>query len=147
MDIINLISVLTIWWCPCVQASLGFLEKGCLLWSAYSLDKTLLVFVLYSKAKLECYSRYLFTSYFSIHLEQQNRTFPLRVRCYSNHPIKNTLHSRHWAQWNCVKVNQEKSHWKTEPRSPVSSPHRPQQEGDCLHGHQQLRFSPASRYG
>ena len=28
MNIINLISVLTIWWCPCVESSLVLLEKG-----------------------------------------------------------------------------------------------------------------------
>ena len=27
-NIINLISVLTIWWCPCVESSLVFLEEG-----------------------------------------------------------------------------------------------------------------------
>ena len=41
----------------------------CLLWSVCSLDKTLLVFVLFilhSKAKLACYSRYLVATYFCI---------------------------------------------------------------------------------
>ena len=63
---INLISVLTIWWCPCVESSC-VVGKGCLLWPVYSLGKTLLAFdlyLLYSKAKLACYSRYLLTSYF-----------------------------------------------------------------------------------
>ena len=39
-NIITLILVLTIWWCPCVESSLGWLEK-CLLWLVCSLDKTL----------------------------------------------------------------------------------------------------------
>ena len=36
-NIINLILVLTIWWCPCVESSLVLLERGCLLWPKYSL--------------------------------------------------------------------------------------------------------------
>ena len=44
-NIINLISVLAIWWCPCVQSSFVVLE-GCLLWPVCSLGKTLLAFVL-----------------------------------------------------------------------------------------------------
>ena len=45
-NINNLISVLTIWWCPCVESSLVFVEKGCLLWPVCSLGKTLLTFAL-----------------------------------------------------------------------------------------------------
>ena len=44
-NIINLISVLTIWWCPCVVSSLVLLEEG-VLWPVHSLGKTLLGFVL-----------------------------------------------------------------------------------------------------
>ena len=44
-NIISLISVLTIWWYPCVESSLVLLEKG-LLWPGHSLGKTLLAFVL-----------------------------------------------------------------------------------------------------
>ena len=43
--------------------------RGCFLWRMDSLSKTLLafaLFILYSKAKLACYSRYLLTSYFCI---------------------------------------------------------------------------------
>ena len=43
--------------------------RGCLLWQVHSLGKTLLafaLFILYSKAKFACYSRYLLTSYFCI---------------------------------------------------------------------------------
>ena len=39
-NIINLISVLTIWWCPSVELSLVLLEEGCMLWPVCSLDKT-----------------------------------------------------------------------------------------------------------
>ena len=44
-NIINLILVLTIWWCLCVERSL-VIGKGCLLWPACSLSKTLLAFAL-----------------------------------------------------------------------------------------------------
>ena len=62
-NIINLISVLTIWWCPCVESSLVFLEDGvcydqCVLLA--KLCQPLPCFILYSRAKLACYSRYLF---------------------------------------------------------------------------------------
>ena len=68
-DIINLILVLTIWWCLCVESSLGLLEKG------LSYDQRVLLkklcypvpcFILYSKAKCVCYSSYLLTSDFFI---------------------------------------------------------------------------------
>ena len=36
-DIINLISVLAIWWCPCVESLLVLWEEGCLLWPVCSL--------------------------------------------------------------------------------------------------------------
>ena len=67
-NIINLILVLTIWWCPCVESS-RVVGRECLLWPMHSLGKTLLCFallILYSKAKFACYSRYLLTSYFCI---------------------------------------------------------------------------------
>ena len=44
-NMINLISVLTIWWYPCVESSL-FVGRGCLLWPMHSLGKTLLDFAL-----------------------------------------------------------------------------------------------------
>ena len=44
-NIIYLISVLTIVWCPCVAFS-WTVGKGSLLWPEYSLDKTLLAFAL-----------------------------------------------------------------------------------------------------
>ena len=43
-NIINLILVLTIWWCPCIASSL--VGRGCLLWSVHSLCRILLVFAL-----------------------------------------------------------------------------------------------------
>ena len=54
---INLISVLTIWWCPCVESAL-VLEVGvCLSWQ--NSIGFCLAFILYSKAKLTSYSRCL----------------------------------------------------------------------------------------
>ena len=44
-NIINLISVLTIWWCPRVVFSC-VAGRGCLLWPVHFLGKTLLVFAL-----------------------------------------------------------------------------------------------------
>ena len=44
-NIINMISVLTIWWCPCVVISC-VVARGCLLWLVRSLGKTLLAFAL-----------------------------------------------------------------------------------------------------
>ena len=68
-NITNLILVLTIWWCPRVESSLVLLEEGvcydqCVLLS--ELYYPLPCFILYSKAKFACYSRYLLTSYFCI---------------------------------------------------------------------------------
>ena len=53
-NIINLISVLTIWWCPCVESSLVLLEEGvcydqCVLLA--KLYSSLPCFILHSKAK------------------------------------------------------------------------------------------------
>ena len=45
-NIINLISVLTIWWCPCVESSLVFLEEGVCYDQCKTLGKTLLPFAL-----------------------------------------------------------------------------------------------------
>ena len=66
-NIINLILVLTIWWCPCKVFSC-IVGSGWLLWPVSSLGKTLLAFcpALYSKAKFACYSGNLLTSYFCI---------------------------------------------------------------------------------
>ena len=68
-NIINMISVLTIWWCLCVELSLVLLEEGvcydqCVLLA--KLCSPFPSFILYSKAKFACYSRYLLTSYFCI---------------------------------------------------------------------------------
>ena len=59
-NIINLISVLTIWWCPCVESSLVLLEEGACYDQCILLEKFCLSlpgFLLYSKAKFVSYSR------------------------------------------------------------------------------------------
>ena len=67
-NIINLIFLLTIWWYPGVDSCLGFLEidvcyNHCFLFTkpCYLLP----CIILYSKAKLACYSGYLLISYFA----------------------------------------------------------------------------------
>ena len=70
-NIINLISLLTIWWCPCVESSLVLLEEGvcydqCVLLA--KLYEPFTYFILYSKAKFACYSRDFLTFYFCIPL-------------------------------------------------------------------------------
>ena len=69
MNIISLILVLTIWWCPCVESSPVLLE-GAVCYDQCVLLATLCwplpCFILYSKAKFACYSRYLLTSFFCI---------------------------------------------------------------------------------
>ena len=66
---INLISMLTIWWCPRVESSLVLLEEGVCYDQHVLLAKLywpLPCFILYSKAKFACYSRCFLTSYFCI---------------------------------------------------------------------------------
>ena len=68
-NIINLISVLTIWLRPCVESSLVLLEEGVFYDQCILLAKIcypLTCFILYSKTKFSCYFRYLLTSYFCI---------------------------------------------------------------------------------
>ena len=45
-NITNLILVLTIWWCPCVESSLVLLEEGISSWPVCSLGKIMLALVL-----------------------------------------------------------------------------------------------------
>ena len=68
-NIINLISVLTIWWCPCVESSLVLLEERVCYDQCIFLAKlyySLTCFIPYSKAKFGCYSRCFLTFYFCI---------------------------------------------------------------------------------
>ena len=76
-NIINLISVLTIWWCSYVESSLALLEESvyydqCILLAKFC--KPLPCFILHFKAKLSCYSRYLLTSYICISIPMVKKT-------------------------------------------------------------------------
>ena len=78
-NIINLISVLTMW-CPCVESSLVLLEEGVYYDQCVLLGKLyypLPCFILYSKAKLFCYSRYLLTSHFCIPVPYDQKSVQL----------------------------------------------------------------------
>ena len=68
-NIINLLSVLTLWWGLCVVSSFVLLEVGVCYNQSILLAKQCLhlpCFILYSKAKFACYSRCLLTCYFCI---------------------------------------------------------------------------------
>ena len=68
-NVVSLIWVLTIWWCPCEELSLALSEKGVCYAQCVILTRLtypLPCFILYPKFKLACYSRYLLTSYFCI---------------------------------------------------------------------------------
>ena len=66
-NIINLILMSTIWWCPCVESSLVLLPEG-VCYDQYvplaELYSPFPCFLPYSKAKFACYSRCFLTSYF-----------------------------------------------------------------------------------
>ena len=67
-NIINLMSVLTIWWCPCVVFSC-VVGRGCLLWPVCSLGKTLFAFALLyfvHQGQIWLLLQYLLTCYFCI---------------------------------------------------------------------------------
>ena len=75
-NIINLISVLTIWCCPCVESSLVLLEEGVCYDQCVLLAKLyypLPCFIPYSKAKFAFYSRCFLTSYFYIQVSYNEK--------------------------------------------------------------------------
>ena len=68
-NIVNLISVLTTWWCLCIELSFVLLEEGICYDQCVLLIKTLLSFALLHfvlQGQTSCYSQYLLTSYFCI---------------------------------------------------------------------------------
>ena len=68
-NIVSPIPALAIWWCPCVESSLVLLEESVCYdqWVLLAkLHKPFPCFILYSKAKFACYSRYFLISYFCI---------------------------------------------------------------------------------
>ena len=59
-NIINMISVMTTWWCPCVESCV--VVRGCLLWPVHFIGKTPLAFSLLHfvhQGQVSWYSRYL----------------------------------------------------------------------------------------
>ena len=77
---INLISVLTIWWCPYVESSLVLLEEGVCYDQCDLLAKQpLSCLIPYSKGKFACYSRCFLTSYFCLQSPIMKRTSFLGV--------------------------------------------------------------------
>ena len=77
-NIINLILMLTIWWCLCVVSSLALLEEGVCYAQCFLLAEVYQpfpCFILYSKAKFACYSRYLLTSSFRIPVPYDEKGF------------------------------------------------------------------------
>ena len=77
-NIRNLISVSTIWQCPGVASSLALLKKGVCYDHCVHLPKVCLptpCFILYSKVKFPCYSRYLLTSYFCVPITFEEKEF------------------------------------------------------------------------
>ena len=67
-NIINLISVLTIWWCPCVESSFVLLEEGVCYDQCVLLAKLLAFALLHSafQGQICLCSRCFLTSYFCI---------------------------------------------------------------------------------
>ena len=64
-----------------------FAERVCFPWLVHSLGKTVLAFallILYAKAKLACYSKYLLTSYLWLPIPYAERTSFLRVSSRSS---------------------------------------------------------------
>ena len=81
-NIISLISVLTIWWCPCVESTLVLLEEGVCYDQCIFLAKlyySLQCFILHSKAKFACYSRCFLTSYFCIPVPYNEKDTKIRL--------------------------------------------------------------------
>ena len=98
-NIINLISVLTIWWCPCVESSLLLLEEDVCYDQCILLAKP--CFILYSKAQFAHYSRYFLTSYFCIPVPIMKRTSFLGVcsrrSCSLHRTIQRQLLQDNWS--------------------------------------------------
>ena len=72
-NILSLISVLSVWWCPCGVVSCWrvFAVTGASSWQN---SVSLPCFSLYSKARFACYSRCLLISYFCIPVLYNERT-------------------------------------------------------------------------
>ena len=108
-NIINLISVLAIWWCPCTELSLVLLEEGVCCDQCILLVKVcypLPCFILYSKAKFACHSRqiwYLLASYFCFPVPCNEKNIIFGVHRCSNKAFEDThffyLLVPWWVHW------------------------------------------------
>ena len=80
-NIMNLISVLTIWWCPCIESSLVSLEEGA-CYDQYIFLVKLLAFALIHfvrQGQICLLLRYFLTSYFCIPV---TRTYCIKFQHY-----------------------------------------------------------------
>ena len=112
-DIIHLTSVLTVWWCPCIESSSYFVGRGCLPWPVCSLDKTLLplpCFILYSRAKLACSCSYLLLSTFGFQSPMMEKTSSFDVgsrrSCILYIPVTNSPSNSPTDLWNILHCRQ-----------------------------------------
>ena len=126
-NVINLISVLTIWWCPCVKSSLV------LFWKGVCYDKSILLakfcqplpcFILYSKARLACYSRYVLCSYFAFQSLMMNQFSSVTQSCLTLCDPE-LQHARVPCHHQLPEFTQTHVHWvgdAIQPSYPLSSP-------------------------
>ena len=80
-NIINLILVLAIWWCPCVESSLGLLEEVFAMTSEFSWQNSISLCpasFCTLKATFAYYSRYFLTSYLCIPVPYNEKDIFLR---------------------------------------------------------------------
>ena len=123
-NIINLISVLTIWWFPCVVVLFHthththththrthkfscVVGRGYLLWPVRSLGKTLLAFALIHfvcQAKFACYFLTIIQMKWQIH----SRDYIWYIECLKNYEWKfATLYRRQWSRPSPRKINKK----------------------------------------
>ena len=85
-NIINLISMLTIWWCPCVESSLVLLEEGVCYDQCSFLAKLLLVFsLLHSvfQGQICLLLRFYLTEWYMDHIRKTSHGLLASVPCIS----------------------------------------------------------------
>ena len=108
-NIINMISLLTIWWCPCVVFSC-VVGRGCLPWPVHSLGKTLLAFALIHfvcQAKFACYFLTIIQMKWQIH----SRDYIWYIECLKNYEWKfATLYRRQWSRSSPRKRNAKRQY-------------------------------------
>ena len=81
-NIINLILVLTIWWCPCVESSPDCWKRVLAMTSTFSWQNSVSLWpasFCTPKPKVACYSRCFLTSYFCIPIPYNEKDISLGV--------------------------------------------------------------------